>query len=262
MKQYAIPFQGQLWKALPGQYNLIVVECRDTQARKVSFSAIDATKGSVVWTVASPMDEWWTTLKEVTEGHVVLIAYNNPDMPEPKGVSVLDIKTGKVKWTLPEVQYVQSDKEGVLINEGTAENASYRKMAWQTGHLLQAVNLKDLFKGFNKKEKNPSLKYPYHFDTENEFYPKLQEFIGQVTQEATNHLIEYLEEQGKLIISYYLCEADVYTNKLCITDEDGKLLSVHTLVTDAKGVGLDTFFVLSNVVVFVQGKNTLVIIEL
>lgn len=262
MKQHTISFQGQLWKILPGQYNLIVVECRNSQTRKVSFSAVDALKGTILWTVASPMDEWWTTMKEVTEGHVVLIAYNNPDMPEPKGVSVLDLKTGKVKWTLPEVQYVQSDKEGVLINEGTVDSASYRKMAWQTGHLLQAVNLKDLFKGFNKKEKNPSLKYPYHFDVENEFHSKVKDFIHQVTQDNTNHMIEYLEEREKLVISYYLCEADVYTNKLCVTDDEGKLLSIHTLVTDAKGIGLDTFFVLSNVLIFIQNKDTLVIIEL
>ncbi|MCU0416000.1 MAG: DUF4905 domain-containing protein [Cytophagaceae bacterium] len=261
MKLHTHTVEHTIWKLLPGTFPIVLLECRDANQRQVYFSAFDLKLQKKLWEIPSPLNPWWTSLKDVSFGHVVLIRYPQPDMPETKGLAVLNEKNGALQWIEQDLQYLYAEKEGVIVSQGNESEVQYRRLAWHTGHVIGAVSMKELFKQYNKKELHKSVQYPYHFDNENEFYPQLKTYIEQIHKESPVSGMEYLEIGDKVIISYYLCTDSLYTNKLSISD-NSSILYQATLSEDMKGVAWDTFFVQNNVVVVVQNLNQIISIEL
>ena len=69
--------------------------------------------------------------------------------------------------------------------------------------------------------------------------------------------LEYLEYDSKIFISYYTKENDL-ANYLLVLSHAGELLLHEKLDESLKGIGQDTFFILSGCVIFVKNKRELI----
>jgi len=73
---------------------------------------------------------------------------------------------------------------------------------------------------------------------------------------------DYLEWDGHIFISYYCQEADSLANFLLMMGEDGKILLNEKLESDLKAVGVSTFFIFENHLIFVRNKAELFVVPL
>jgi hypothetical protein len=89
-----------------------------------------------------------------------------------------------------------------------------------------------------------------HFDTVRDF---LQARLG-ITPVAT---IDYLEFQRLIMVSVFVQENNL-ANYLYVLDSGGEVLLNEKLGENLTGVGLDTFFMYSDHLIFVKNKSELI----
>jgi len=65
--------------------------------------------------------------------------------------------------------------------------------------------------------------------------------------------LEYLEHDSIIFISFYIEEGEL-ANYLLIISAGGEVLMKEKLDEHLKGIGIDTFFLLSGCVIFVKNK--------
>ena len=85
----------------------------------------------------------------------------------------------------------------------------------------------------------------------------MKTFLGQKLNLTPVVALEYLELDTFIFVSYYVAEGDL-VNYLLVLSADGKVLLHEKLDEHLKGIGLDTFFILSGCVIFVRNKRELV----
>lgn len=252
-------FSGVIWKIIAdSDTGFIYVETRDGDKRKATFHAVDLQAKKMLWEDLSILDPWWSSLKAAHNGKLLVIKFNDPDMPEQRGFAVADGKTGKLLWGKDDAQVMQTGQDGIIVATGNEEDTAYLKADWTTGKTTGSISMKELFSGFNKKVQASSLVlYPFHFEEENSFFIKIQEYIEIITQHKAVRMIEYLEKGDKVLISYYIYIEEKLTNFILVADEKGTLLVHETLNAGLKGIGMDTFFVWKDQLIVVKNTNEL-----
>jgi len=258
---FSAVFSGVIWKIIAdSEQGLIFVETRDGEKRKAYFHGIDLQSKKTRWTDQSILDPWWSSLKVAQKGNLLLVTFNEPDMPEQRGFAVVDGTSGKLKWGKPDAQVMHTEADGVIISKADDENA-YLKVDWNTGATLKEISLKELFSNFNKKKsgEESEVLYPFHFDEENSFFIKIQQYIEILTKHKAIRMIEYLEKGDKVLISYYIYEGekDKIANYILVADETGTVLVHEKLRGELSGIGMDTFFVMKDELVVVKNNNEL-----
>jgi hypothetical protein len=252
-------FSGVILKIIAdGEHGMLYVETRDGEKRKVHFHGINLSSKKIHWTDLSVLDPWWCSLKAVGKGNLLFVAFNEPDMPEQRGFAVVDGKSGKLKWGKPDAQVMHTEPDFIIISKDQDEN-NYLKVDWNTGAVSKEVSLKELFTNFNRKKsaEEATVLYPFHFDEENSFFNKIQQYIEILTQHKAIRMIEYLEKGDKVLISYYIYEGEKLTNFILVADENGTVLVHDKLKEGLSGIGMDTFFVMNNELVVVKNNNEL-----
>jgi hypothetical protein len=82
-------------------------------------------------------------------------------------------------------------------------------------------------------------------------------FLEQKLNLSPVGAFEYLEFDSRIFVSYYVMETGL-ANYLLIMDNDGEVLLHEKLAEQLKGIGMETFFVLSGCVFFVKNREDLV----
>ncbi len=69
--------------------------------------------------------------------------------------------------------------------------------------------------------------------------------------------IDYAECKNLLLISYYIYVESELANYLAIFDSQGQVVLHQAMALRVEGLGLDTFFILNNQLIFVKDKTQL-----
>jgi hypothetical protein len=90
-----------IWRVHPAVRGKLVGEHRDTVNRRVAFFALSFPDGKPIWEGLTVEEQWWTGIDRV-EGDLLFIhGFVSPDMPMHRGITVVDIPSGKVLWSQP-----------------------------------------------------------------------------------------------------------------------------------------------------------------
>jgi peptidoglycan/LPS O-acetylase OafA/YrhL len=89
-----------------------------------------------------------------------------------------------------------------------------------------------------------------HFET-------VKAFLSVKYQISAISVIEYLEYRSLLFISCYVAGIDL-ANYLLVLNGDGEILLKEKIGGQLKGIGVDTFFILSGYLIFVKNGRELV----
>lgn len=102
MKRTVIYSPGaHVWRVHPAVNGRLVGELRDTGNRRVAFFALAFPEGTMLWEGLTVDEQWWTGIDRV-EGDLLFIhGFVSPDMPMHRGITVVDIPTGKQLWSQP-----------------------------------------------------------------------------------------------------------------------------------------------------------------
>lgn len=103
-----------LWRVHPPVEGRLIGEVRDPEARRASFFALDAATGRCLWRDRELHDGWWVAIERVAGDKLVLHGFASPDLPVPRGATVVDVTTGNIVWSQPD----WTGDEAVLADAG------------------------------------------------------------------------------------------------------------------------------------------------
>jgi hypothetical protein len=255
MFKKAFAFKENIWKVFPLDASHLVFELRDSVSRSVCWKKINIHSGAEVWTYVSTLDPWWVTIKFVHTQYLALSAFADNEMPESKGVEIIDSTSGLLKWANPNLNVVYIDHTYIVAK--VEETDSYCNHDWVTGLPKESLTLKKVF-SIRSHPEHPHISiHPYLFSTDNEFYSKIATYILMSTQHTATGDIEYLEVDHKVIISYYICVENGMNQYLLMSTNDGTISVHQCLGENLKGFGGESFFVQDKNVFALQSSNTL-----
>ena len=116
------------------------------------------------------------------------------------------------------------------------------------------------YQGTDEQEEFKDVDYPIGYVESNTYFEWFVKLLSNLGYHAVR-LCEHLNWNEKHIISFYTTNGSTLENHICIIDKNGLKLFHHRLAKDLKGIGMDTFFVIENRVIFVDDQNVLSILH-
>ncbi|MBX2915928.1 MAG: DUF4905 domain-containing protein [Cyclobacteriaceae bacterium] len=99
---------------------------------------------------------------------------------------------------------------------------------------------------------------PFVYVQDEPDFETIQTFIRQQTKQEIFLGAEYLETERMILISYYTGQPAAFTNVLACFTRDGSLNWTEEIGTNLKGMGISTFFIVTDTLFFVKNKTELV----
>jgi hypothetical protein len=205
---------------------------------------------------------------------MILHGFVRPDMPEHRGIRVVDIESGKLAWKTDNLSFWFVDNEILYAHKYLFEKHIGCELDIKTGTILHENSdsldlLQELRQKVSQKEseRQQNVIFPEIFD-EYQGDSGLRTIIQQISEgKALDGWIEFLFHRDILIVSQYRqeqnnTESGLLNNILSVHD----LISKKTLYRDfiAKGVKTpspDSFFVKDNLLIFIKHQSMLTALQ-
>jgi hypothetical protein len=97
---------------------------------------------------------------------------------------------------------------------------------------------------------------PIHYTEQNEYFPAIHRFLYRLLNVDIQKGVDYLEYKDKIIISYYLYQENKLWNYLLVVNNRKEVL-LNELLTESEGLGLGTFTVKPEILLYVKNKSQL-----
>ena len=242
-------FDGIVWNTKASRENeIIVLEIRNSERKEVRFAAFNYLTKKFLWKDKLMDEPWWINLSTVSGKIVLFTVYTDTNNPDKKAAIACNLLDGKMVWWEKNFS-ISSVSNKVVV--GTSEKYGHRELVLDlnTGKTVQS-------EVFDPEMPESSLR-PQQFFEGHAYFETVKTFFNQNFNLSPITALEYLEYDSLIFVSCYLHENDL-TNYLFIISADGNLLLKEKLDEHLKGIGLDTFFILSGCVFFVKNKVELV----
>lgn len=238
-------FKGTVWNtAISPENGILLLEVRNSEMKQVSFSALECLTGKFLWRDVIFDEPWWVSLAAISNNIILFTIYIETNNPDKKGIFAYHLLERKIVWWNNDFSLISVSNEqviGVSSKYGTKSvildlaSGSQVSLASGTGKIPDEVVR------------------PHQYLADNEYFATVKTFLGRKFNLSPVTALEYLEHDSIIFISFYIQE-DELTNYLMIITADGEVLMKEKLGEHMKGIGLDTFFILSRCVFFVKNK--------
>jgi len=249
---FSYSFPGTIWRmvALPDE-KILLLEVRDEASRQVNFSALHYSLKTFLWKDFQLDESWWSGLLAAYKSVFLLQNYTNQENPDATKLLALDVHSCKILWERDTFSFSNFSNENVLGTIGKDD---------------PKLVLLDLFTG-KVIDEDVKLDYtankisepvcPFQYQEGTEYNNTVSTFLSSRFSIKPEGTVEYLEHDGLIVISYYLREQDGLSNFLVVLNNEGKILHQDKIDEQLKGLGADTFFILSGCLFFVRNKREL-----
>ncbi|MCX6121295.1 MAG: DUF4905 domain-containing protein [Ignavibacteriales bacterium] len=263
-----------IWRIFFTSNNLIIGETRNQETKSTSFFCIDIHSGKPLWQHIGFDEPWWIGIEAVHEKWMILHGFVRPDMPEHRGIRVIDIPSGKLLWRNDTLAFWFIDHETLYAHKYLFEKHLGCELDINTGTLLhEHSDTLDLLQELRQKvtqkesEHQQDVVFPEVFD-ENEADAALRKIVQRLTEgKALEGWIEYISHRGILIVSQYRriqnqSDSSLLNNLLAVCD----LKTEKTLYSDVIAQGLKTpspnsFFIKDDLLIFIKHQTTLIALQ-
>lgn len=243
-------FSGTIWKVLPDSTGKrLVVEIRDDQSFKTTYSVIDLQQCTVVLDSISFPESWWIALAAFHDELILVQTFENKaGNPDRKNLIAFDVNSRKIRWETPMFSFFgfeaekiagylyKIDLEKVILDPFTGTPEPYDWNLVDTSDVPGSILYLE----------------------DNRYFETIAGFITSKTQKMPVRGIEYQEVNGFIIMSFYVVEKERLANYLLINNNDGITVFFDRITNAVTGIGKDTFFTLLDCVFFVKNKSELV----
>ena len=239
-----------------------VLELRDTTVHEVQYTVIDLLNKQSFKQDLSLEDAWWTGITAFQEDKLVVHRFQDSENPEIKVFYVLDIQTERICWQSESIIFVKMHNDELYGYEKTAENEQIYKIISLEDHSEKIVEPIEFDRKIRQltevQEKNKPLIYPFYYPQEHAYFATVGAFLKQFMHIHPVNGCEYLEHQGAIIISYYIYEEKSLSNYLLVINQAQEVLLHDKIGSQLVGLGVDTFFIVRNSLVFIKEKYQLI----
>jgi len=251
-KNFSHHFPGKIWTLVAAtDKNLLFIEIRDEANFQVSFYALEYTANEFVWKDLRLKESWWVSLQAAHGDMALFQSYMSKGNPDHKKLIGFDIFNKTIRWEVEEFSFYDWNDTTILgyLTNGDIQPAIIDR---ETG-AVQAV-------GWENKTsvRDTHSKSPAQYLEESTHFESVKSFILQKTGWTIVRGVEYLEMDGRIMVSAYSDHEGSLANYLLVFNQAGTLLMQEKLGEKLEGLGTDTFFVLSGCLFFVKNKSELV----
>jgi hypothetical protein len=188
--------------------------------------------------------EWWSTLIWANKEVILTRTYGEEGNPEHAGIVAYAMRNGQKLWELSKASIQEAGTNVLLVSQEDKnwliDPLSGTKVS-EDIHLVPA--------------QNKTLAYPFRYMKSTPYFDTVGTFIERKYGHVSVHAIEYMEIQGKMIISCYTISEKLLTNNLYVVDSEGNTLLQDILGEKLKGISENTFFVFNGNLIFVNSRN-------
>jgi hypothetical protein len=242
-------FDGIIWNIkVSDKKEIMVVEVRDSKKKEVRFSALNYNQNKFLWKEKAMDESWWINLSAVSDDIVLFTLYTDTNNPDKKATLAYGLDDGNMIWWNNDFS-ISTVNQGLVV--GFSEKYGKRELVLdlKTGKTLQ-------YPPENSNVPEKAIR-PQQYMNDHSYFETVQRFFTQKFNLLPVAALEYLEHESLIFISCYFQENEL-ANYLFVLSVDGTLLLKEQIDEHLKGIGLDTFFILSGSVFFVKNKVELV----
>jgi len=263
-----------IWRIYFTSNNLIVGETRNQETISTSFFCLDIISGKPLWQNIGFDEPWWIGIEAVHKGWMILHGFVRPDMPEHRGIRVIDIESGELLWRNDTLSFWFIDNEKLYAHKYIFEKHICSELDIKTGTIIheQSDNL-DLMQELRQQvlqkesERRQDVIFPEVYD-ENEADSGIKTVVKKNTENrAVEGWIEVLSHRDLLIVSHYRqvrnqTESPLLNNILTVYNlKKDKELYKEMIAEGVKAPSPDTFFVKDNLLFFIKHKTTFIALQ-
>lgn len=244
LKKIEETFAGKIWNTAFDQ-DKMVLEVRDESSRQVSFSAMNLSTGNVLWKDFYPEKSWWLGLVGVFGNYLILHKYSNEQKPEPLGVIVISIDICEIIKRFEDWIFFSCDGNILVLYQLDESNLPiYQEVEIGRKSLVDTVSVQNQ-------------NFVRHYPDSSPYFPTIFKFLYQLINIEAQNGVDYLEVNDKIIISYYIYRGNQFQNYLLVTNKEKKIL-LHDFIAESEGIGIDTFSMKSDTLLYVKNQNQLI----
>lgn len=242
-------FDGVIWNTKVSEQNgVIVLEIRNSNKKEVRFAALNYHSNQFLWRDKLLDEPWWINLSAVAQNVILFTLYLETNNPDKKATLAYELENGTLIWWNNDFSITAVDDNGVA---GFSEKFGRREV------LLDLHTGKPIESPPSQAGIQDRVLRPHHYPEGHPYFETVKIFFNEKFNLLPIAALEYLELGSLIFISCYFRENDL-ANYLFIVSADGNLLLKEKLDEHLKGIGMDTFFILSGSVFFVKNKVELV----
>jgi hypothetical protein len=243
-------FQANIWNivTIPDK-EIMLLETRDQTKKNVSFHAWHYGSNTFLWRDFTLDEPWWVNLTAASGNVVLFTIYHEQQNPDKKALLAYDLSSRSLLWW-------NNDFSFGAIEGDIVSGFSFRlgqkalRLDLQTGQEVVGSRL--------GSTSDPSyVKAPLQYQEGSAHFNTVKTFLDNKLNLSVVAALDYLEYDALILISYYVTENDL-ANYLIVLDNTGSVRLHEKLDEHLKGIGLDTFFVLSGCLFFVKNREELV----
>ncbi len=248
--KFSHPFEGTVWSTLAVLDNILILEIRNENRREVRFSAFDYSNNKFLWRDIIFEEAWWIGLTAATSEVVLLHHYHSTSNPDDKGLIAWHIYQRRIVWKLDHFSFHYLEN-GRVFGQFIKEDGILGSVEVLTGEILKNVN------PVISSSENIILRKPFQYAEGTEHFETVKTFLTSRLIGTLVGGVEYLEDSGLIFISYHV-QQESLANYLVVLTEGGHEVLFEKIDWQLKGIGVETFFLLSGCLFFVRNKVELV----
>lgn len=243
-------FAGIVWNTIAADSgDVLVVEVRNPAEKQVLFSALDFGRNLFLWKDRKLEEPWWINASAVAHGVVLFTVYMDTNNPDTKGIIAFNLEKLDLLWWNNDFSISQI--------AGTAVSGFSSKLGLKQVFIDIATGKETSPAAGEPAKPNSALRKPVQYAEGMEYFETVKTFLKNALNLNAVSALEYLETDKLIIISLY-AEENGLVNYLVVVSTAGEELLREKLDAPVKGIGLDTFFVLNDLLFFVRNKVDLV----
>ena len=259
LQNFLHSFNASVWNIISHPDNAILfIETRNESELLATFHALDMKSGAFLWRELLLDEPWWVGMSGAIDNILVLHAYQDGTDPEKKYLIGYDFRRQVELWRVSGFSWSYPE-EGKLF--GYLEEQGERKPAklhLETGKIDWVPENGPPVMQPSAQDKNIGLQYPFHYTEESEYFGTVAEFLKMRIKSHPVKALEYLEYQDLIAISYYLYQDKTLANFLLVVNTQQEVLLHEKLQDGLEGVGMNTFFVMEDHLIYIKNKNQIV----
>ncbi|MCO4294786.1 DUF4905 domain-containing protein [Solitalea sp. MAHUQ-68] len=239
-------FDGLIWKIVIDEKNdIAAIEIREPKTKSAQFSCIDLKSGNVLFDNLKLQEPWFCGMETISDGVLLLHLYVADTSPEHSAVLAYDARSGKQLWENYNLTFSQTQANSFKAFHTRIEPRKFISVDKFTGIEIAAAKTTNAETDFTTAIKVPQPVSP-------------DQLPSTLKSGDFTDIIEGAAYADKKILSLYINENQLVTNKIFVFNNENELIFEDILRSDVQKQGFDTFFVYKNYLLYIKNRTEFV----
>lgn len=229
--------------------NIIFLEIRNGEDKKVSFTAIDLANGNVNFKDIATPERWLTGIEATYDGVLLVHNYQSEKGPVHKGLIAIDGVNGQILWSNYTLGF-----DHLSVNGPVVYNVQIQPRKLMLADIKTGLTLKG---------------YQAVIDTEAENQVVGAQLLPAallkhlpIPAEAYGNTAHYIEHNNFRIVSLHTFLAEQLEQHLYIFDHEGAVVYHDLLQNNIQKLQPEAFVVHNNKLIYLKNRSELIVLNL